>query len=67
VKLCGLKPQFCLTLPLPAHTRAPPSQRDLEVFLDYVCDTSGGGDHAAVAAHQIRAILYASNDAFAQP
>ena len=41
--------------------------RDLEVFLDHVCETSGGGDHTAVAAHEIRAILYASNDAFAQP
>jgi hypothetical protein len=38
--------------------------RDLEVFLDYTCDTSGGGEHTAVAAHQVRAILYASNDVF---
>ena len=38
--------------------------RDLEVFLDHACDTIGGGEHTAVAAHQIRSILYAGNDVF---
>ena len=38
--------------------------RDLEVFLDHACETIGGGEHTAVAAHQIRAILYAGNDVF---
>jgi hypothetical protein len=38
------------------------NQRDLEVFLDSV--SAEHGDHTAIAAHQIRAILYASNDVF---
>ena len=41
--------------------------RDLEVFVDHACETSGGGEHTALAAHQIRAILYATNDVFAPP
>ncbi len=36
--------------------------RDIEAFLDDAC--SENGEHAAIAAHQIRAILYASNDVF---
>eukprot|EP00613_Pedinella_sp_CCMP2098_P026987 CAMPEP_0171696678 /NCGR_PEP_ID=MMETSP0991-20121206/8417_1 /TAXON_ID=483369 /ORGANISM="non described non described, Strain CCMP2098" /LENGTH=123 /DNA_ID=CAMNT_0012285423 /DNA_START=10 /DNA_END=381 /DNA_ORIENTATION=- len=38
--------------------------RDLEVLLDDACTASGNKDHTAVPAHQIRAILYASNDTF---
>ena len=39
-------------------------QRDIEALLDYIGETSGAGDHAAVAVHQIRSIVYASTPEF---